>query len=145
MERSMFSTILVGVTVFVLGQFILKLALDPIVLFRETLGELSAIFLQNQAEITSATAPMSTQNEIRKLTSTILAHKQAIPFYRVFSFILRLPTEEAVSDSCLSLNWLSYNVIAERPNTKSNIDVYQEIDKHMRIINKKLNIQVFYI
>ena len=138
------STILAGVSVFVIGQFILKIALDPIVSFKTTLGELSALFLRKQAEITSATAPKSTQNEIRILTSSILAHKQAIPFYQIFSFILRLPTEEAVSDSCLSLNWLSYNVIAERPNTNSRIDVHQEIDRHMRIINKKLNIQVMY-
>ena len=38
----MFLTILAGVSVFVIGQFVLKLILEPIVSFKESLGALSA-------------------------------------------------------------------------------------------------------
>ncbi len=41
----MFLTILAGVSVFVIGQFVLKLILEPIVSFKESLGALSASVL----------------------------------------------------------------------------------------------------
>ena len=40
----MFLTVLSGVLVFVLGQFILKLVLDPIVELKRKIGEISAFF-----------------------------------------------------------------------------------------------------
>ena len=56
MKVSIVFTILTGVSIFVIGQFVLKLVLDPIVTFKTVLGELSAFFLKEQAKITNATA-----------------------------------------------------------------------------------------
>lgn len=71
---SIFLTIFAGVSVFVLGQFILKLVLDPIVSFKESLGTLSAFFLRHQAKITNANASDKMQNELKILIYYIWGH-----------------------------------------------------------------------
>ena len=50
----MLKTILSGVFIFVLGQFVLKLVLDPIVSLRNVFGEISALFLREQRNIVNA-------------------------------------------------------------------------------------------
>jgi len=77
-----------GVSVFVLGQFVLRLVLDPIVEFKKTLGELSALFLMEQASITNAKATPKTQEDLRRLSSTLVSNKQAIPYMGCQHFYL---------------------------------------------------------
>lgn len=79
----MFLTILAGVSVFVIGQFVLKLILEPIVSFKESLGALSAFCLRHTAKITNCAATPDDRKEMHLVISMILVKKQGIPFYQL--------------------------------------------------------------
>ena len=143
MKESMLLTILAGVSVFVIGQFILKLVLDPIVTFKMVLGELSAFFLKEQAKITNATATEDIQIEIKRLSSSIIAHRQAIPCYCVFAFILRLPGEKLLVEACRSLNFISHQVNPNLPVGGSQ-DRYLIIHEEIKKISSNLKVRIDY-
>jgi hypothetical protein len=143
MENSIFLTILSGVSVFVLGQFVLKLVLELIVSLKNVFGELSALFLREQASITNANADEKIQNEMRRLSSSILAHRQAIPFYKYVSFILRLPNDKSLYNACGALNIISYKVTG-KGSAATNKDVYDRIQKEMKKISENLKITTEY-
>ena len=133
-------TILSGVSIFVLGQFVLKLVLDPIVTLKTVLGELSAFFLREQTNITGATATDEITDEIHRLSSSILANRQAIPFYPFFSACLRLPNEKMLLKGCHTLNRIGYHV-----NPKihfSGGDRYEAIIKEMQEISTNLKVRI---
>jgi hypothetical protein len=134
----MFTTILTGVLVFIIGQFILKLALEPIVSLKNVFGEISALFLREQAKITNANGTEEIQNELKHLSASILAHKQAVPFYKIFSFLLRLPNEEALLNACGILNLISYQIVESKNDTTS------KIQDSMKRISEYLNITTEY-
>ncbi|GAB6906014.1 conserved hypothetical protein [Desulfosarcina cetonica] len=137
----MFLTILSGVAVFILGQFILKLVLEPIVSLKTVFGEISALFLREQAKITNANCSQEIQNEIKRLSASILANKQSIPYYGFFAFILRMPNEEELLKSCGSLNIISYQVIKDdKGAAESASKIYDEMKK----VSKNLRITIEY-
>ncbi|HCH5920277.1 TPA: hypothetical protein NK048_004818 [Vibrio parahaemolyticus] len=103
-------TVLSGFLVFVLGQFVLKLVLEPIVSFKEALGSLSAFCLKNRAKITNANASLNEKSELRQIISTILSKKEAIPCYSKVARILRLPSEIDLLKACQNLNFVAYEM-----------------------------------
>lgn len=144
MKDSILFTILAGVSVFVIGQFILKLVLDPIVSFKESLGELSAFCLGNRAKITNANATIEMQGELKRLTSTIISKKQAIPFYRTLALILRLPSEINIIESCRSLNAISAEMVKDTSRHQGALQGPIEILMELQNISKLLNVRLDY-
>ncbi len=140
----MFMTIIAGVTVFVLGQFILKIVLEPIVEFKKTLGEISAFFLREQSKITNAHCTVETENEIKRLASLLLSTKQSIPFYKHISALRCLPQETKLIKASHSLNLIAYLVMPNNPSIESKPDACIKINNEMRNIAKNLNIRVTY-
>lgn len=104
---SVLLTVVSGFLVFVLGQFVLKLVLEPIVSFKEALGSLSAFCLKNRSKITNANASLDDQDELRLIISTILSKKEAIPFYPKVARLLRLPSEVDLLNACKNLNFVA--------------------------------------
>ena len=139
----MMLTILAGVSVFVIGQFLLKLLVEPIVSLKKSIGELSALFLQNHAVITNAHATITTQQDLKRVTSNILSNKQAVPFYSCFAVLLRLPSEECLIDACRSVNLIAHN-IAENVSEESRFSRCVEISDEMKNISQKMKILVDY-
>ena len=102
-----------GVSVFVFGQFILKLVLDPIVSFKESLGSVSAFCLQHQAKITNGNANDDLQCEFRRLISTVISKKMAIPFYSLICCVFNLPSKDELLNGCQNLNYIAYEMCKE--------------------------------
>jgi hypothetical protein len=138
----MLFTILAGVSIFVLGQFFLKLVLEPIVDFKRSLGELSAFFLREQSKITNAHCTVEIENELKRLSSTLLANKQAVPFYNFFSMLRCLPLPENLNSACGSLNLISYYISPNNPGDEVN--VCSEIHSEMSNVATKINVQIRY-
>lgn len=138
-EVSVLATILVGVTVFVLGQFIVKLILDPIVAYKESLGLISAFFLKNLAQITNIQADQELQSELRALISTLLSKKEAIPQYQKISKFLGLPKEDDLINGCHSLNQIAYEMVKETSRGNSSINILMELPKVGKLLRIRLN------
>jgi hypothetical protein len=143
-KDSLMLTILAGVSVFVIGQFLLKLILEPIVSFKTTTGELSALFLREQAKITNARASEETQQELKRLASSILAHKQAIPFYGFFAFILCMPTQKSLIDSCRSINLIAHLAVKTATDEAPQHSIAIETHNEMKNISKKMKLIIEY-
>ena len=140
----MFLTIIAGVTIFVIGQFILKLILEPIVGLKETLGEVSSLFLREQSGFINDNVNKDVQNEVIRLSSMILAKKQAILLYSVFAKILRMPSESNLIEGCRSLNLISYLVIKNSSDTLQRQSHTREIYEEMELVSKHLKIHITY-
>ncbi|MGE6246019.1 hypothetical protein ACQKCF_08475 [Psychrobacter proteolyticus] len=140
----MFLTIIAGVTIFVVSQFILKLILEPIVELKETLGEVSSLFLREQSSFINNNVNKDVQNEVIRLSSMILAKKQAILLYSIFARILRMPSESNLIEGCRSLNLISYLVIKNSSNALQRKSHTREIYEEMKLVSKRLKIQITY-
>ncbi|ELB2836537.1 hypothetical protein [Vibrio alginolyticus] len=116
---SVLLTVVSGFLVFVLGQFVLKLVLEPIVSFKEALGSLSAFCLKNRAKITNANASLDDQNELRQIISIILSKKEAIPFYSKVARLLKLPREVDLLKACKNLNFVAYEMCKDTATHKT--------------------------
>lgn len=139
---SIFSTVLSGVLVFVVGQFILKLTLEPIVDLKKVFGEISALFLRKQGPIRNAIADKQTARKIRRLSASLLAHKQSIWGYHIWIRLLKLPTDESIITACGALNLLAFLVVGIKGDSMKNI--YANITEQMETVDRCLNIKTQY-
>jgi len=142
----MFGTVLAGFLVFVTGQFFLKLVLDPIVEFKRSLGELSAFFLREQVSITTANASPETQKKLLRLSSAIIANKQAIPFYCCFGCLHLLPSNENIILSTKALNSIAIKVSLNSAKTSSAIEIMADtlVIREMKKVQDYLSILAVY-
>lgn len=76
---TVFTTVLSGVTVYVIGQIITKCALDPYVSFKEHLGKVSSLLLREQSKIMNFRANAELINEIKASSGLLIAKSKAIP------------------------------------------------------------------
>ncbi|UMB78848.1 hypothetical protein FXN80_10780 [Dickeya fangzhongdai] len=113
MASSIFSTVVAGVSVFVIGQIILKWFLDPIIAFKEQLGRTSSLFLSKQAAITNVTYSEELVNELKECAASLMAKKSAISFYQFFQKFLMLPPVDNIYDAALSINEIA-SIIASQ-------------------------------
>ncbi|RGP55033.1 hypothetical protein [Pseudomonas abyssi] len=138
----MFLTILAGVSVFVIGQFVLKLILEPIVSFKESLGALSASVLGIQRKITNCAATPDDRKEMHLVISMILVKKQGIPFYPTVARLLRLPSEQDLIESCRTLNFISTEMVKEMSMHKGGMAGTIEISEGLKEVSDKLGVRV---
>lgn len=129
---------------FVIGQFILKLVLEPIVEFKKVLGEVSALFLREQASITNANASETTKQDIVRLSAMLLSVKQSVPLYNRISKIFALPSEADLISGCGELNWISYHVVSDGSQIPPDKNYAFDINRKMKTLGEALNIKVSY-
>ncbi len=127
-----------GFLVFVSGQFVLKLVLEPVVSFKESLGALSAFCLANSAGISNANASKAHRAEFREVKAAVLSKKAAVPWYTAIAFLLALPEESALRKADELLNEVGYGMVGE--GRLSAIETTQTL----RNAGQLLGIRVFY-
>ncbi len=100
----MFSTIMAGVIVFIISQFILKLILEPIVALEEKLGLLSSHLLRYQSIVVGGRAGEEVIDKIQELTAEVLSVANTIPCYSYFAIIGKVPSLNSILDTSRSMN-----------------------------------------
>ena len=136
--------VFVGVLVFAISQYFLKLILEPIIGFRKVLSDLSHTLLFNQnAFMSGTTQDKKLMRKTHKLSALLRSSVYMIPFYdclykvRIFG----LPKKENVLLSCRKLNKLSYGVHIRRGGEGNN---YSETSKVAQE-NERLLIEIAQI
>jgi hypothetical protein len=142
MKDSLALTIFAGVSVFILSQFIMKFVIDPVVSLKEALGELSHFFLKNQAKITNARSEDELVDEVKRLSAQLLAKKEAVVCYSIFSWVLGMPKENSLLIAARELNQISYLLSGFDDNPAQNRAI--EINKSMNIIQKEIGTRITY-
>jgi hypothetical protein len=144
--------VIVGVVVFVISQYFLKLILEPIIHFRKVLSDISHTLLFNQSVITSGTVEDEIlKRKIQELSALLRSSVYMIPFYN-FLFSIRvfgLPKKQNILLACRNLNTLSYGVKVQKDKDNQNLQDPSEIaQKNERIldeISKLLPIETTYL
>ena len=146
MQDSLALTIFAGVAVFVISQFFMRFILDPAVALKEVLGEMSHFFLLHQAEITNAYGSNELNEGLKKISAQILAKKEAIPSYNIFSWLLGLPKEEIFIEVAKELNKISHQLKQNIPNVRGSSGLGSPviIGISMKKIQKQTGIRVSY-
>ncbi|MGM0564950.1 MAG: hypothetical protein ACQES2_11510 [Pseudomonadota bacterium] len=138
---TVFETVVAGVSVYVLGQIILKFIIEPILEFRSFLGRVTQFFLRNQGEMVSAEGSESTQNELFVLASELLQKRQSIIWYSRLSFLYGLPSSDKVLDAAKSMNQIGNRV---RTGKEERAGEQKKIHDAMQNIERCLGVNVSY-
>lgn len=110
-----FLTILSGVIVFILGQLVLKLLIEPIQEFRKTVADIAHALIE-YANIYANPGGVSHESEkkaseeLRKLSSRLNAQMYLIPFYQIIAKLFRLPPRDKLVGAASDLIGLSNGV-----------------------------------
>ncbi|HIF9333770.1 TPA: hypothetical protein ACX6R1_000801 [Photobacterium damselae] len=143
MDNQVFITVMSGVSVFVIGQMVLKLVLEPIINLKSTFGEISGLFLREQPEIIGAKASDVTREEIFRFSALLLAQKSTIPFYGVTRMFFGLPSTKSLISAARSLNRVGALVVEVAPDIGGK-SKHKLILESMENISKKLKIITDY-
>ncbi|WP_313449089.1 hypothetical protein [Atlantibacter hermannii] len=145
MSNVIFSTIVTGVSVFVLGQILVKCILDPYISFKEQLGMLSAILLREQHKIVNINANSEVITEIRLSSALLLSKANAVPMYSFFAKFRLLPPYKNVIKASGNLNLIAY-YLEERRSAISpgNRDAYVAVQNSLSSIGNELGVIVCY-
>jgi len=144
--------VIVGVLVFAISQYFLKLILEPIIYFRKVLSDISHTLLYNQLAFSSGTTKDEVlMRKIHELSALLRSSVYMIPFYNYLYKIklFGLPKRENILLSCRNLNRLSYGVNvskdAEGNNLEHPSDIAQKNEKLLIEIAKLLPIETTYM
>ncbi|MGF1831589.1 hypothetical protein L4D04_21005 [Photobacterium angustum] len=143
MDIQILVTVLSGVSVFVFGQIVLKLFIEPVVTLKAIFGEISGLFLREQPKIIGATAKDETREDMFRFASLLLAQKSAIPLYWFTRLLFGLPSEKALVSAARSLNRLGAITNEKAPDIAGE-NKYQSVLESMKNISNKLKIVTDY-
>lgn len=139
--NTVFGTIIAGVSVYVLGQILIKFVIEPILEFRSLLGRITQFFLRNQGEMVSAEGSESTQSELFVLASELLQKRQSIIWYSRLSVIYGLPSSDKILNAARSMNQIGNRVRTGKDDLGDEQGIiYDEMQK----IESYLGINVSY-
>ncbi len=109
---SVFITVLSGVLVFVIGQIVVKLIIEPINDFKKERSKIiyDLVFYANK--LANPKSPDNTEmvevcKIMRQHSSMLHSASHLIPFYKYFAFIFGLPTIKNVNEATSKLIYLS--------------------------------------
>lgn len=119
-----FLTILAGVLVYVLGQIVLQIWLEPLQQLKRAIVEVSEALAKHEGAIVSlAAAPSETRSAISQdmavLSARLSGRRELIPLYGVARLLYALPSKANIQAGIGGLNSIS-NYVA---GTHTNADV----------------------
>ena len=138
--------VIVGVSVFVISQYFLKLVLEPIIRFRQVLSDISNTLLFHQGTILSGTAEDEIlHRKIHELSAMLRSSVYMIPYYNLLHrlHVFGLPQKENILLSCRKLNMLSYGVKVNSVSDPS--DVAEKNEKNLVEISRLLPIETTFM
>jgi hypothetical protein len=144
-----FYIILIGVIIYVLGQIITKIVIDPVQELKRVIADVafklihySHVFRLSSAEETpQATANKTiaredlekTADEYRKLASMLNAAYRLVPFYPLARFVFLLPREADIVDARNDLIEMSEEIFAA-PKSFVISERRKSIEKKLKVI-----------
>lgn len=136
-------TAVVGIMVFVLGQIVQRIFLEPIQEQRKVIGEIAYALLmygnvdhvaQRNAEgltLVELETPLSVVKAIRGLGARFLQTKRVIPMYSVFAFLRIVPSDSDARRAMHGLTGWSNSIYHGDPDPhKRNVAIALRIPLH---------------
>src|SRR5713101_6424030 len=131
--------VLIGVSVFVISQYFLKLVLEPITRVRRAKADVASTVLFRQRKISNATHDLETSDELRRASSQLRASVSEVCCYSFWSRLglFGIPTRSDARNACRCLNLMAGNAdegCKERGSlVEMNSRALDELGKFLRI------------
>ncbi|MEO1852719.1 hypothetical protein [Chromohalobacter sp.] len=123
-----FWTIFAGVLVYVIGQWVVRFVIDPIVAFKIELGEVQHALLECKRDILNMKNQRDLSERLNLLAARMIVAKRAIPGYRYLAKIKLLPCSNQVFKGYQYLNNLSDDLSAGRGNVGDGNQYLNELE-----------------
>jgi hypothetical protein len=141
MTNTVFWTILTGVSVFVLGQWIVKGVIEPIQELRRTIGEI-AFALSFHANIymnpgSDSPEYHSASRQLRELSCRLKSDVRIVPFYSSIRWLVCLPTLANLERATKGLIFLSNGVYSKPDRLDWNEQKADEVAQALGIGDRK--------
>ena len=99
MDSTVFVTVISGVLTYVVGQLVLKLAIEPVQETRKTVEQISHSLIEYANVIANPGVPSEeaireTSRHLRKLSSQLQSHLYLVPAYAFTARVFSLPSRE---------------------------------------------------
>jgi hypothetical protein len=127
---NIFATIVAGVTVFVLGQILLKLVIEPIQKLREAIAEVAFRIANDHTVIHNAETVDKAQAEavsanFRQLGARLVSAQQLIPFYSRLHKFFSLPDQDRIGKAAQRLSQIPNHMYGDNPEKYYHLDLYR--------------------
>ena len=124
-------TILVGVSVFVLGQIFLKSMIEPVQELRKVISEVLFSFVNDLATIHNAhvvdrNEALSAGRNLERLGASLLANQQLIPCYCIARRLWGLPKREGIVHASRRLSLISKSLFETKEEHYQQLDLYRK-------------------
>jgi hypothetical protein len=147
-KSTVFLTIFTGTTIFVLGQIILKLFIEPIIQLRRTIGEVAYSLGYYANVITNPQKEegqldkryMDCRGKLRELSMRITADYKAILIPVLAAIVRMIPSMDSLSSASANLILLSNTVGEKLPKEAAEYGSPIFCDKHMRQVLSSLGV-----
>jgi hypothetical protein len=118
---TVFLTVLSGVLIFVLGQLILKLVIEPVQEFKRTVADIALALIEYanvyaNPGVADQEVAKKVSEELRKLASRLHSQIYLIPSYQVTAKVFRLPSRKKITNCSEDLIGLSNGVFEASAN-----------------------------
>jgi hypothetical protein len=128
MPMQVFLTIISGTTVFILGQLVLKLVIEPVQEFRNVIADISIALFEYEniyanPGYVNTEASKKASESLRKLASNLNAKTHLIPFYSLTAKLFNLPLQVDIFDSVRNLIGISNGIFSTAHNKISEINI----------------------
>ena len=135
-----FTTVLSGVFVYIVGQWVLRWVIEPVQDTRKTIGEIAHFLREYQApianrDVTSKERLSEISNRLNLLSADLFSHLYLVPGYNFTRRLFGLPSSKHIRDVERELRGLSNAVV----NANSRLD--EEIARRHDKIFDGLGIQ----
>lgn len=138
------NTLMIGVSIFVCGQILLKLFIEPAIALRGVIGEVCGFTLQNQARISNLSESDEVSDRAKELASKLIASAHSILLYSFVRIVFCLPKKENILDASHSLNAIANTL---QPGAREGIDSInwiQQIHEEKDNIARRLSVPTSY-
>ena len=144
---TIFTTVISGVTVFVLGQIFLKLVIEPVQNLKATISKVAhclnndyIVFMN--ADVLSKKETQETYKKLRNLGAQLYADLHGVPLFQFFHYIFGLPSFNNVVEASDKLFGISIKMYSKQAARYDYMDLYYlQICKNLRIhVSEKMQI-----
>ncbi|MDP1970626.1 MAG: hypothetical protein Q8K42_06785 [Methylobacter sp.] len=127
----LFSTIIVGVFVFVLGQIVLKWIIEPTQKLREVISEVVFYLASDHSDIHCASIvekeiALSAGKNLKRLGARLVSSQQLIPFYNQLRKICGLPKPENIVKASKQLSLISSSMWSDNNDKYDRLNLYRK-------------------